>query len=174
MRRFISLFLLVLLATLVAAAPAGANAKRNETFKLHGWSDQMTVDVSAGPGSLQRLGYGDVARLGDATVEQSQHFAAVDGWAPADLLGVQVTGVVTITSPNGKDVLYGTYQASVVHAFTPPGYDDPAAMYVGTLTFTGGVGRFAGAQGSAELVGGHCFNWNMGFFDFDGQVTVPK
>jgi hypothetical protein len=184
MRRFTSLSLLVLLILLVVAAPAGANAKRNETFKLHGWSGMVAVDAEEGPASLERLGSRPFTQLGKATVEQTQVFGVPDDWEPLDLLDddgeliagpVFVTGDVVLTSSNGKDVLRGTYEAVVVDAFIPEGWDQPAVGYYGMLTFDGGEGRFAEATGTAEMFAGHCFNVGRGFIDiWNAEVTVQK
>jgi hypothetical protein len=80
-----------------------------------------------------------------------------------------MTGTLTLTAANG-DTLTGEMDAVAIPA------EDGSITFFGTLTFTGGTGRFAGATGTAEF-GGTGTPTSMfggiGQFAFEGAVTSP-
>jgi hypothetical protein len=86
-------------------------------------------------------------------------------------------GCLTLTAPNG-DTLTATYDATAV-APTNANHFTPAS---GTLTFTGGTGRFSGASGSAYFTavfaGFYPFLGapvqGMAFYLVEGAVSVTE
>ena len=80
-----------------------------------------------------------------------------------------MTGTLTLTAANG-DTLTGEMDAFAIPA------QDGSITFLGTLTFTGGTGRFAHATGTAEFGGTgtptSAFG-GIGWFAFEGTVTSP-
>ena len=78
-------------------------------------------------------------------------------------------GTLELTAANG-DTLIGEMDCLAVPA------PDGSITFAGTLTFTGGTGRFEGATGSAELSGQgsptSAFG-GVGWFAIDGNVSSP-
>ena len=81
-----------------------------------------------------------------------------------------MTGTLTLTAANG-DTLTGEMDAVAIPA------PDGSITFFGTLTFTGGTGRFANAKGTAEFGGTGTPNTTSsggtGWFSFEGTVTSP-
>jgi hypothetical protein len=80
--------------------------------------------------------------------------------------GVQFHGCVTLTAPDG-DTLTATYDAAAAGA----GNANNFAPATGTLTFTGGTGRFRGASGSATFTA--VFDNFYPASSFFGGTTAP-
>ena len=88
------------------------------------------------------------------------------------------SGTLTTTSPNGKDSLTWAYSGQNDNAGDAYGFQP----FSGTLTVTGGTGKFAGAQGSATFTatsnpGSPGFGTNvvaMAFYSIQGKVEAPS
>src|SRR5262249_12226574 len=89
-------------------------------------------------------------------------------------------GCVTLTAPNG-DTLTATYDAAVVG----DGNTNNFQLATGTLTFTGGKGRFRGASGSATFTavfdnfypansGGTAPLQGMAFYLVHGKLSISR
>ena len=86
-------------------------------------------------------------------------------------------GCLTLTAPNG-DTLTATYDA----AATAPPNANHFAPATGTLTFTGGTGRFSGASGSAHFTAVFAQFYpslgppvqGMAFYLVEGNVSVHE
>jgi hypothetical protein len=85
-------------------------------------------------------------------------------------LGGKLTGTLTLTAANG-DTLVGEMDAMAV-----ADYENDMVLFEGTLTFTGGTGRFKDATGQASLGGGAtpiAGPTGDGWFSFQGTVSSP-
>ena len=97
----------------------------------------------------------DVSHLGESEVaweiRVEPDFTFIDGW-------------FTITGPNGRGSLVGEYSSFVMGDGT----------YTLGWDFTGGTGRFEGADGTGLTNG--VVNLGTGYaqFEFSGAITVPK
>ena len=88
-------------------------------------------------------------------------------------------GTFTMTAPNGKDSLIGTYSGQNDNGGDAYGF----GPFSGGLTITGGTGKFGGAQGSASftavagpLTAGPAANTNvlMAFYSVHGNLQLPN
>jgi hypothetical protein len=86
---------------------------------------------------LEITGVCQIRHLGRTTMTATQTVSLIDGSAQ---------NLTTYTAANG-DKLYTRWDGQVV---SPPG---PDIVFVGTETYLGGTGRFAGASGSSWLEG---------------------
>ena len=97
----------------------------------------------------------DVSHLGQSAVaweiRVTLDFTFVDGW-------------FTITGANGRDSLVGDYNSFVMGDGT----------YTLGWDFTGGTGRFEGADGTGLTNGLVDLNTVYAQFEFSGAITVPK
>lgn len=105
------------------------------------WSGNAHLSPTDDPTVLRNdeTGEGNATHLGNfqwASVEYAD-FDVVPG-------GVAVTGEFVMTAANGDEV-HGTYTTVGLFA------DATTLVIHGTLTVTGGTGRFVGATGSADL-----------------------
>jgi hypothetical protein len=104
---------------------------------------------------IEAQGIGDTSRLGALFFEVRKCL---------DSTFTNNSGAFTLTAPNGKDSLTGTYTGAIgtgdAEGFQP---------FSGKLTFTEGTGRFLDARGSANLTGVASPN-NMAFFSVDGKL----
>ena len=138
----ISLGLLVLAAKTVALAPKGARAddegriKGTFTVAFSGMPNTTGVSYCEGPASgvvVEAHGAGH-SSLGDLSLSIQK-----------TIVGSAMHGCVTLAALNGNtltaicDLTAGTPNANLFRDAT------------GTLTFTGGTGRFEGASGSADV-----------------------
>jgi hypothetical protein len=179
MRRFISLFLLVLLATLVAAAPAGANAKLLPTEVAI--SGAGFTEIATSPAMWRRAvgeGFGELA-LGalfddEVTIVMSQSYAGWNGKHPADLFGKTMLGDITFIAENG-DVLFGTYRGEIDWVNDAHDPELPAIWANSELTFRRGTGQFRGVTGTVEIDVARCFSAGlMGFWIADDAVVYIR
>lgn len=106
--------------------------------------------------SVQVEGTGQADFLGTSTVEIEQ---------TVDLTTGQATGTATYTTADG-DQLFTENQAMN----SPP---DPNGRFTftGSMTITGGTGRFEGATGRADVAGSVDQSTGTGTFSFDGTIT---
>ena len=96
---------------------------------------------------------------------------------PIDATHSAFTGEFTKTVANG-DLLVGTYEGST-QLTEAPGAGDPIGVFaiVGTITFTGGTGRFDGATGSQRMEGTQWTDFSQAGFpsrmilDFEGTIS---
>ncbi len=118
--------------------------------------------------AVELTGAGKATAMGKFTILATQ---ITDG-----ATGVITGGSITFMNKQG-DTLTGTYTGQEAY---PP--DDPNAVLVsGTLTITGGTGRFAGASGTLpiEVVARIKEITEEGIFietfeaEFDGTINVP-
>lgn len=150
---------------IVAILLAGpATAASNDTYKIHGTVLTTAVIDPALP-AIQIDGVGVVSRLGRVQATSTQ---TVSGNPLAPAVGdvIQSTDLV-LRAANG-DTLIGTYEAVITEV------DLPRIAFDGTVSFSGGTGRFTGASGSVDTTGGFSFVDLRGFYTLDGDVTLPK
>lgn len=96
---------------------------------------------------------------------------------PIDATHSSFTGEFTKTAANG-DLIFGTFEGSV-QLTQAPGSGSPIGVFaiVGTITFTGGTGRFDGATGSQRMVGTQWTDFSRDGFpsrmvlQFDGTIS---
>jgi hypothetical protein len=87
------------------------------------------------------------------------------------------SGTFTKTTANG-DLIFGTH-AGTATLTTPPGPSSPVGVFAidGTITFTGGTGRFAGATGQQHMEGTQWTDFSQTGFPsrmelaFDGSIS---
>jgi hypothetical protein len=137
-----------LLATLLVGAVLVFTCLRGEgkpntkarPFKADGvaiWDDiNLAAGEPGGPGA-QFVGTGNSTHLGKFTQEGDLHFTG----APDDFGVVPGSGDVTFTAANGDELRFH-YDGTL---------DSMTGIGAGTLTFTGGTGRFANATGTGEF-----------------------
>ena len=80
---------------------------------------------------------------------------------------------VYLQSADG-DRLYYTFDATYESFAAETGAAPWPIAFSGTMTFTGGTGRFADASGTAALTGSYCFLRNGGIVSFDGRIALPS
>ena len=97
---------------------------------------------------------------------------------PIDATRSSFTGEFTKTVASG-DLVFGTFEGSTRLA-QAPGAGTPIGIFtiVGTVTFTGGTGRFDGATGSQRMEGTQWTDFSQAGFpsrmvlDFDGTIST--
>ena len=115
-----------------------------------------------------------VSGLGRVRLVQVQ--CVVASTVQPGLVPVPATGTIrvlsgTITAANGDELRFQTGEVPFA-TFEPPYPATPLPIaFDGTMTFTGGTGRFAHASGTAEFSGSYCFMLNGGMFTFSGRLT---
>jgi hypothetical protein len=146
----------VVLLPLVAIADPGAMVfelkfKGEGQFGMYPDGDLLVFFPYPGPDSLNvsRLGLSQV----DWEIRVTQAFEFVDGW-------------FTITGANGRDGLMGSYSDFVLDLAT--------GDYDLEWDFTGGTGRFEGAEGTGHTDGLSNLVTGEAKFEFSGTITVPK
>lgn len=169
---------LLLAALTVALVPKGALAaegvpiRGNFTVSLTvvtnpaacGVGDSCVVCVTNTPPHryIEAQGIGDTSKLGTL-------FFKIQKCAdPSASPFGSYQGTFTMTAPNGKDSLTGTYtgentSATDAYKFTP---------LSGELTITGGTGKFDGAQGSASFTAVATSNNSTAFYAVEGTVSL--
>ncbi|MEO6525861.1 MAG: hypothetical protein ABIP93_04495 [Gemmatimonadaceae bacterium] len=140
-------------ASLAANRSAGALATR----AMGGTCTTTLVADFSVPGvlRLQIAGECRLEHLGRTTMTAVQTVSLVDGSAQ---------NFTTYTAANG-DELYTRWDGQVI---SPPG---PEAVFVGTETYVGGTGRFAGASGSSWLEGTATLIGLTGEYTTKGSIT---
>jgi hypothetical protein len=96
---------------------------------------------------------------------------------PIDAINSSFTGTFTKTAANG-DLITGTF-AGAARQVQFPGPSSPIGIFAitGTITFTGGTGRFEGASGSQQMEGIQWTNFSQAGFpsrmvlEFDGTIS---
>jgi len=97
---------------------------------------------------------------------------------PVDATNSSFTGEFTKTAANG-DLLVGTFQGAA-RLVQPPGESSPIGIFAieGTITFTGGTGRFEGATGSQRMQGTQSTDFSQPpslpsrmALEFDGTIS---
>jgi hypothetical protein len=124
-------------------------------FPLPGVPAPVIHLIIQGAGIASHLGLSDSASFDEV----------VDFTTPGD---ASLTGTLTLTAANG-DKLVGQMNATARVI-------DNVVHFEGTLTFTGGTGRFAGATGIATLKGGAepaDAPSGPGWFTIEGKVSSP-
>ena len=177
-----------LLAT--ALAPAAAFAAPNHSVPLKGtmWTTMApgdlapcTIEGKEGTGFLVTIvENGQVnstlTHLGKVTLVQQECVVPTAFQVPSGTPAsgwVQVQKAV-VTAANGDTMTFST-PPEPFQTFTPAGID-PAdgplpIAFEGTLTITGGTGRFASATGSADFEGMYCFRVNGGTYTVAGRLS---
>jgi hypothetical protein len=79
-------------------------------------------------------------------------------------------GVFTLTAPNGKDSVTGTYSGQNDNAGDFYGF----GPFSGVLTVTGGTGKFAGAAGSLRFTAASGPTTTAGAFGLTGPLTASN
>lgn len=173
----------VLAMVLALTIPSAASASANRTFRIHG-DLVTTMDVAASPNILNPLIVtstthpSTVSGLGRVSLYQRQ-LVQPDPTSPPfghqTYFGAIVDDpgtTVYLKSANG-DRLYYTFDATYESFAAETGSFPWPIAFTGTMTFSGGTGRFTDATGTAALTGSYCFMRNGGVVSFDGTVTLP-
>jgi hypothetical protein len=108
---------------------------------------------------IEARGVGDTSTLGTLFFEVRKCL---------DSTFTNYSGVFTLTAPNGKDSLTGTYTGA-----KGTGDAEGFQPFSGKLTFTEGTGRFQDARGSANFTAVASPN-NMAFYSVDGKLELPN
>ncbi|MGN6611933.1 MAG: hypothetical protein ACTHLJ_09155 [Angustibacter sp.] len=171
-----------LAALLALATPSSATA--TGTFRIHG-ALVTTMDPAASPNPLNPLIVASpthpstVSGLGRVSLHQRQVVQPDPASPPfghQTYFGTIVsdpTEPVYLQSASG-DRLYFTFAATYESFAADTGEAPWPIAFSGTMTFTGGTGRFVGASGSATFTGRYCFLRNGGVYSFDGTVALPQ
>ena len=136
---------LILLMALLLSLSADANAKgkaKAKPFKLNGNGLWPNVGLALTPEGATFSGTANATHLGK--VQQSGVLFLFAN--PFETGSAPGAGSVVLVAANGDKVFFD--YAGVLELFLEEG----RAVGSGTLTFTGGTGRFAGASGEAEFV----------------------
>jgi hypothetical protein len=96
---------------------------------------------------------------------------------PVDATNSAFTGEFTKTTANG-DLSFGTYEGTT-QLIEAPGPSSAVGVFaiIGTITFTGGTGRFEGASGSQEMEGTQWTDFSQAGFasrmvlEFNGTIS---
>ena len=173
------------LAALVSlAAPSSATAAAQTHFRIHG-ALVTTMDVAASPNPLNPLIVASdthpstVSGLGRVSLHERQVVQPDPASPPFGhqrYFGTVVsdpTEPVYVQAADG-DRLYFTFTATYESFAADTGPAPWPIAFTGSMTFTGGTGRFAGASGAATLSGRYCFLRNAGTYTFDGTVALPE
>jgi hypothetical protein len=96
---------------------------------------------------------------------------------PIDVTRSSFTGVFTKTAANG-DLLTGTFEGTT-RMTEAPGGGSPYGVFaiIGTITFTGGTGRFVEATGTQSMEGTQWTDFSQADFpsrqvlEFDGTIS---
>jgi hypothetical protein len=152
---YICLVLLALAATILALKPRATQAHEEEPFK-----GTLTVQVEAIP-TIAGCAPSDVSCI--TCLGNSSFYIEAQGIGDTSLGTMfgevlkclnptagsfgTYTGTLTTTTPNGKDSLTWAYSAQNDNAGDFYGF----GPFSGTLTVTGGTGKFDGASGSATF-----------------------
>lgn len=171
-------------AALVAMAAPHATAASSPTFRIHG-ALVTTMDTAASPNPLNPLIVtsgthpSTVSGLGRVGLHQRQ-VVQPDPASPP--FGHQTYFGTIVSDPSDPvylqsasgDRLYFTFEADYQSFAADTGPAPWPIAFSGTMTFTGGTGRFAGAGGTATFTGRYCFLRNGGVYTFDGTVSLPE
>jgi hypothetical protein len=121
--------------------------------------------------------YIEAQGVGD-TSQGPLYFEVLKCFNPTSGFGTYA-GTFTMTAPNGKDSVTGTYSGQNNNAGDAYGF----GPFGGKLTITGGIGKFEGAQGSASftavagpLTAGPSPGTNvlMAFYSVQGNLLQPN
>jgi hypothetical protein len=139
-----------------------------------GWG----APVCVGPGCVSTWfpGGSTLTHLGLVTLVQHQCVVATElqfAGGPPKKGRIRVEDA-TITAANG-DTLTFTTPVVPFETYEPAGIDPSAGplpiAFSGTLDITGGTGRFAAADGSAQFDGMYCFRVNGGRYTPAGALS---
>jgi hypothetical protein len=148
------------------AAAAGrfeaAQANRVVPFK-----EEYTASGTIAPSAACAAGTLQVALDGGGTASHVGRYSITNSHCLDLATGVFTNGTFVKTAANG-DQLFGTY-SGVGTVIVPPA---PIGQFrvSGTLTFTGGTGRFAGLTGTASMSGVQTTDFSLP--DFPTTVTL--
>ena len=164
MRRIIVLLLSGLVALGLVAGP-GAAAQAQPRDHTHGIHGVVLTTATIVPPAVQVAGQGVVSRMGLVRTTSTQTLSG----NPLDpRVGDVITSDDLVIRAADGDLLYADYQATITMAQLP------RIAFAGTIPFTGGTGRFAGASGEADTAGGFDFQTMRGSFTVDGAITLPR
>lgn len=173
----ISLGLLALAATTIALMPKGALAEEGVPIK---GTFSVTITLITSPSScgtgdncitcvtnpqtpgvyIEAQGIGDTSKLGALFFEVQKCLNPAGG-----LFGTY-EGTFTMTAPNGKDSLTGTYTGKNTSALDPYNF----VPFSGELKITGGTGKFDDARGSVRFTAVANGKNFMAFYAVEGSV----
>ncbi len=153
--RLLTLVCVVLALTFTAIA--GDQVPLKGTFG----TNFTITSISPGVISVPVNGSGIVSDLGSATISITQILDFTKLPAPDQ------TGTFTLTAANG-DTLHGT----VLGTALPPD-QNLIGTFSGTMTVTGGTGRYQGASGTLLYSGMANLNTLQGVFSIGGTVSSP-
>jgi hypothetical protein len=170
----ISLSLLVLAAMSIVLVSKGAQADEGVPIKGNftvafafitnsnacGTGDNCLTCINNSGDYIEAQGIGDVSILGTLFLEVQKCL-----YPNASPFGTY-NGTFTMTAPNGKDSLTGTYTGKNDNAGDAYGF----GPFSGKLRITGGTGKFEGAQGRASFTAVASPN-NMAFYSVEGTVS---
>jgi hypothetical protein len=165
---------LALAAMTFAVAPKAALADDGVPFK---GSFTVAFAASANTGNVAYSGGTPLPIVVEAHGDGSSTLGPL-GFSLQKTFGAGLYhGCLTLTAPNG-DTLTATYDATA----TAPPNANHFAPATGTLTFTGGTGRFSGASGSAHFTAVFAQFYpslgppvqGMAFYLVEGTVSVHE
>jgi hypothetical protein len=169
---FISLGLLVMAGMTIALAPKGARADEGRPIK-----GTFTVAFSVMPNTSGEAFCGGTPAgiVVEAHGNGYSTLGALSFSLQKTIVGPALHGCLTLTAPNG-DTLTAIYDLTGGHPNANLFTDA-----TGTLTFTGGTGRFEGASGNANVtavfsrIGGTTAPvQGIAFYSVDGTLSVQQ
>ena len=164
MRRISALLLSLLVAVGLGATSTAASGTPPDlrTRHLHG---RITTSATIAPPAVLVTGRGPVSGMGMTRTTSTQ---TLSGDPTAPQVGDVITSTDLVMRAADGDELHADYVATVTSV------QPPRIAFAGTVTVTGGTGRFAGAAGTLDTVGGFDFATMQGFFTLDGPMTLPR
>ncbi len=151
--------------TALTVASFSLSALAEEQAPIRGNFDTAFTFTSPPPvAQLTLTGSGWGSHLGKATCYSGDE--VVDFTLPIPAM----SATLELTAANG-DTLVAVMAAAVIPNI------DGSITFSGTLTFTGGTGRFAGASGTAPFDGTGTPTsptGGIGWFSFEGTVSLPE
>lgn len=156
----------------ISAQAQRKHAQKNGFFTAHAGTTFVLTPIAGQPGQFSHTIDGVYVSplLGDCTFHGE---AIMSAPTPPSNIWPITGGTFTITTVDGNTSLTASAEGSAVQVSSQDPTNDPCFDFHYTVTFTGGTGKLAGAQGNAEITEGlAAVGGQPGYEDLPGLTGV--